>query len=92
MSSILENQRPELSREKLTEIVRQYHLLLKGLVRPDGNDGLERLHHFESLWLATVAPPLEFSLNDMEHRDHISKAADKRETAMSKRRILNSPF
>ena len=62
-----------------TEIISQQLLVLQRILCTHGHNGAEGTHCTKPFWTALLATPLNFTLEDVEHGDHISKTARRRE-------------
>lgn len=64
-----------LSELGLTEVVRHEGLILEGVLRADGNDGLRSAQGLETLRPADRLPPSDLLFYNMEQGDGIAQTA-----------------
>jgi len=58
-----------------TEVIRHEALVLEGMLWADGDHGLGSLHGAIALGAASLLPPRELLLQDVEHGDDVAQAA-----------------
>lgn len=61
-----------------TKVISQHLLVLKRILSADGDYRLECTQSAEADWTAVLTAPLQFALDDMEHRHDIAEAAVRR--------------